>query len=142
MTETDSPVTHLDTDKAWDLLAGQRLGRLGVRDNQGVDIFPVNYAVDGETIVFRTAAGSKLTSLQAHSEVTFEVDSWDAAAGYSVVARGQAVEVTEAADIARLEALRLRPWIPTVKTTFVCIRVDRISARKFVFGPDPIEKYR
>jgi len=142
MTNIDSPVTYLDTDKAWDILASQRLGRLGVQSDVGVDIFPVNYAVDGESIVFRTAEGAKLTSLCSNSLVTFETDSWNEIAGYSVVAKGHAAPVTDEAEIAQVEALGLRPWVPTVKTTFVRIYVTSISGRKFSFGQDPIEKYR
>jgi hypothetical protein len=41
-----------------------------------------------------------------------------------------------------VEALPLRPWVPTIKTVFVRITPDRISARKFAFGPDPIAQYR
>ena len=142
MTDIDSPVTILDTDKAWDLLAGQRLGRLAVRSDVGLDIFPVNYAVDGESLVFRTAEGTKLSSLTAYSLVTFEIDSWTEEVGYSVILKGHAAPITDPAEIARAESLKLKPWVPTVKTTFVRIAVSEISARKFSFGLDPIEKYR
>ena len=142
MTDIDSPVTILDTDKAWDLLAGQRLGRLGVQTGTGVDIFPINYAVDGESLVFRTADGTKLSGVTAHSEVTFEIDSWTEDVGYSVIARGRAFPITVPEEIAQVEALKLRPWVPTVKTTFVRIFIDTISAWRFDFGLDPIEKYR
>ena len=142
MTDIDSPVTILDTDKAWDLLAGQRLGRLAVRSDAGLDIFPVNYAVDGESLVFRTAEGTKLASLTAYSLVTFEIDSWTEEVGYSVILKGRATPITDPAEITRAEALKLKPWVPTVKTTFVRIVASQISARKFSFGLDPIEKYR
>ena len=142
MTENDSPVTYLDADKAWDLLAGQRLGRLAVKSDVGLDVFPVNYAVDGESIVFRTAEGTKLASLTAYSLVTFEIDSWDEETGYSVIAKGHASPITAEDEIAQAEALKLRPWVPTVKTIFVRITISEISARKFSFGLDPIEKYR
>ena len=142
MTDIDSPVTILNEDKAWDLLAGQRLGRLAVRSDVGLDIFPVNYVVDGESLVFRTAEGTKLASLIANSLVTFEIDSWTEEVGYSVIVKGPATPITNPAEIARAEALRLKPWVPTVKTIFVRISISEISARKFNFGLDPIEKYR
>jgi len=142
MTENDSPAIQLDTDKAWDLLAGQRLGRLAVKSDVGLDIFPINYAVDGESIVFRTAEGTKLSSLVSYSLVTFEIDSWDEVTGYSVVLKGHASPITDEQEIIQAEALKLRPWVPTVKTIFVRIFVSEISARKFSFGQDPIAKYR
>ncbi|MDR0285824.1 MAG: pyridoxamine 5'-phosphate oxidase family protein [Propionibacteriaceae bacterium] len=142
MTELASPVTYLDTDKAWDLLASGQLGRLAVQADVGVDIFPVNYAIDGECIIFRTAEGAKLSDLMAFGLATFEVDMWDEQCGYSVIAKGPATPVRAVEEIAEVEALHLRPWVPTVKTVFVRICVTSISARKFEFGPDPIEKYR
>jgi len=142
MTDNDSPAISLDTNKAWDLLAGQRLGRLAVKSDVGLDIFPINYAVDGETLVFRTAEGTKLSSLISYSLVCFEIDSWTEEVGYSVIIKGHAAPITDPAEIARAEALRLKPWVPTVKTIFVRIYVSEISARKFSFGLDPIEKYR
>jgi len=142
MTDHDSPVTTLSTDKAWDLLAGQRLGRLGVQTDTGVDIFPVNYAVDGESLVFRTADGTKLSGVTTHCDVTFEIDSWGEENGYSVIVRGRAFPIDSPDEINQVEALKLRPWVPTVKTHFVRILVDSLSARKFDFGLDPIEKYR
>lgn len=140
--QTDSPIVILDEAKAWDLLAGQQLGRLAVQSDLGIDVFPVNFTVDGESIIFRTADGAKLTDLHSHPKVSFEVDAWSEHSGFSVVAKGNAEPVTNLVDIARIEALRLKPWVPTVKTTFVRIFVTEISARKFIFGPDPIAKYR
>jgi len=142
MTDIDSPVTALGNDKAWDLLAGQKLGRLAVHSDAGLDIFPINYAVDGESIVFRTAEGTKLTALTQNSFVTFEIDYWAEEAGYSVIAKGHAAPITSQDEINQAEALGLKPWVPTVKTTFVRITVTSLSARKFDFGQDPIDKYR
>jgi len=134
---TISAITILDEAKAWDLLAGQQLGRLVVAADDRVDIFPVNYVVDGETIVFRTADGAKLAGLTRQTQVTFEIDWWNEQSGYSVVARGSAGVIDEPAAIRRAEALPLKPWIPTVKTHFVRITVDQISARSFRFGAEP-----
>ncbi|MCL1907350.1 MAG: pyridoxamine 5'-phosphate oxidase family protein [Propionibacteriaceae bacterium] len=142
MTENDSPVTFLDTDKAWDLLAGERLGRLAVLTDSGVDIFPINYVVQGESLVFRTAEGTKLSAVTAHSEVTFEIDQWSRDSGYSVVARGRAIPISDPEEITQVEALGLRPWVPTYKTIFVRIIIHELTARKFDFGLDPIDKYR
>ncbi|MDR1807076.1 MAG: pyridoxamine 5'-phosphate oxidase family protein [Propionibacteriaceae bacterium] len=142
MADTVSPVTILSDVRAWDLLAGQQVGRLVVIAGSEPEIFPVNYAVDGESIVIRTAEGTKLDGLLQHGRVTFEADTWDVDHGYSVILHGEAAPITDPAELARAEALRLKPWVPTVKTVFVRIEPDRISARKFTFGPDPIEKYR
>jgi nitroimidazol reductase NimA-like FMN-containing flavoprotein (pyridoxamine 5'-phosphate oxidase superfamily) len=132
----------LSTARAWDLLAGQQLGRIVIVVDGAAEIFPVNYVVDGESVVIRTAEGTKLDGLLSNNHVAFETDTWDVDHGYSVVLRGVAAPITDPAELARAEALRLRPWIPTVKTVFVRIEAESLSARKFAFGPDPIEKYR
>jgi len=142
MAEQASPVTILGPARAWDILAGQQIGRIVVVIDGQAEIFPVNYVTDGETLVIRTAEGTKLSALLRNHRVAFEVDTWDVDHGYSVVLHGPAAPITDPAELARAEALRLRPWIPTVKTVFVRIDGEQISARKFTFGPDPIEKYR
>ncbi|MDR0488903.1 MAG: pyridoxamine 5'-phosphate oxidase family protein [Propionibacteriaceae bacterium] len=142
MTDNDSPVMFLETAKGWDLLAGERLGRLAVLADAGIEIFPINYVVQGETLVFRTADGTKLSALTNHAEVTFEIDQWDEMTGHSVVVRGVAAPITDEEEITQVEHLGLKPWVPTVKTTFVRIDVTELSARKFFFGLDPIDKYR
>ncbi|MDR1450686.1 MAG: pyridoxamine 5'-phosphate oxidase family protein [Propionibacteriaceae bacterium] len=137
-----SPVTVLSSARSWDLLASQRLGRVFFPVDGRPEIFPVNYIVDGETLVFRTAEGTKLDSASRSQQVAFEVDTWDIEHGYSVVARGTATPITDPAEIAHVETLKLKPWVPTAKTTFVRIAVSDITGRRFAFGPDPIGKYR
>jgi nitroimidazol reductase NimA-like FMN-containing flavoprotein (pyridoxamine 5'-phosphate oxidase superfamily) len=42
------------------LLATEEVGRLGVVVAGRPEIFPVNYVVDGDEVMFRTDAGTKL----------------------------------------------------------------------------------
>ena len=142
MADTENPITVLSEARAWDLLAGQQVGRLATALDRMPEIFPVNFAVDGESIVFRTAEGSKLVEVVLNEQVAFEVDGWDDNGGWSVVARGAAEVILDAQGLLRAEALPLRPWTPTVKSNFVRIVVDSISGRSFVFGPDPVARYR
>ena len=71
------------------------MGRIAFDFEGKVEIFPVNYGMDGGIIVFRTSVGTKLHAA-TNTAVTFEVDSWDAetGVGWSVVAKGRAEEVT------------------------------------------------
>ena len=45
---------HLPQRECWDLLASTPVGRIGVLVDSAPEIYPVNHAVDGQTIVFRT----------------------------------------------------------------------------------------
>jgi len=91
------------------LLEGERIGRLGVVVGGRPEIFPVNYGLDGDGIVFRTNPGRKVLGLS--NEVVFEVDHIDpdCRSGWSVVVHGRAE------DISRFDSPRLReradvPW--------------------------------
>lgn len=79
---------------------------------------PVNYAVNGQTLVFRTARGSKLAGgVMSNAAVVFEVDAIDdgAEVGRSVVLHGGVADVLPAEAEPMIEQLGLRPWLDTVK---------------------------
>lgn len=135
MTENNSPINETLEETAWGYLASEEVGRVAVVDEDGTpSIYPVNYAVDGESVVFRSAAGSKLSSIVENDHVAFEVDGWNDTDGWSVILRGTAEIVSDADELARCDKLPLLPWIGTVKSTFVRISptVD-ISGRTFKF---------
>jgi nitroimidazol reductase NimA-like FMN-containing flavoprotein (pyridoxamine 5'-phosphate oxidase superfamily) len=79
----------------WDLLETQQIGRVAVWYGGQVEIFPVNYGLDADGILFRTNAGRKMTGASS-GEVAFEVDEIDPRrkTGWSVVIHGQAREIT------------------------------------------------
>ena len=63
--------------ECWLLLGQSEVGRLAVAIRNRPDIFPVNYAVDGESIVINTAPGTKLAAAVLGRSVAFEVDLID-----------------------------------------------------------------
>jgi len=141
MAESTNPVVELGEDRSWAVLSGCKLGRLVTAVDRHAEIFPINFITDGRSIVFRTAEGSKLFTVTINGRVAFEVDGWDGTGGWSVIARGPAAEVRDSAEVARLESLPLRPWVPTVKTHWVRIVPDQITGRQFTFGPEPEAAY-
>lgn len=137
MSLTSSPITVLNDDECWELLATQRVGRLVTSVGEVIEIVPINFVVDERAILFRTAPGTKLSELTVNSSVVFEVDSFDAAGGWSVVLRGEARALDTEDEIAAAEALPLRPFVPTVKRVFVRIGGGTVTGRSFIFGPEP-----
>ena len=126
------------TDKqCWNLLGRQQLGRLVTNVDRALDIFPVNYVVDDRSIVFRTAEGTKLVELTVNDEVLFEVDDHTDTDAWSVILRGRAHPLDRSADVERADGLGLRPWIPTLKYTFVRVEPTVVSGRAFQRGPEP-----
>jgi hypothetical protein len=129
---TGGEITVLDTQTCWQLLAGEEVGRLAVSVQQHPDIFPVNYVVDSQTIVFRTAEGTKLFALFVDSAVAFEVDSYDAESGtaWSVVIKGRAAEIPMQ-DLLDDLAFPLFPWTATPKPRFVRVVPAEVTGRRF-----------
>lgn len=126
---------NLSVSECVDLLGENSLGRLAFVGKVGVMplIIPVNYVVDGDTLVFRSDPGSKLTAAILGAPVAFEVDGgFDDRnqTGWSVVVHGHARSVTDPADVARLEQLALVPWAPGVKSHFIRIEAGVISGRR------------
>jgi uncharacterized protein len=115
------------------LLGSVPLGRIGFMAGGEVVILPVNFLVDGQDVVFRTAAGSKLSALEIGHYVGFEADSYDAASeqGWSVVVNGLAEVVGSDAEAARLDALGLSSWGGGAEgRVWVRIRPTTVSGRR------------
>lgn len=140
MDDQDAAVAVLGEAECLARLASQELGRLVTHAAGVLDIFPVNYALDGADIVFRTAEGSKLFELTVNDAVVFEVDDHTDTEAWSVVVRGSAHRVDSAAAVAAADELGLRPWIPTLKYNYVRIVPSAVTGRAFHRAPEP-ERY-
>ena len=127
---------ELTKGECFELLAREQLGRVAVVDDRGPIVLPVNFVLDRHMVVFRTDEGTKLDAAIRGSRVAFEIDGTDAAAhtGWSVMVRGEAVEVTDPAELARLSRLPLSPWAPGAKTRYVRILPAVLTGRRILPG--------
>ncbi|WP_141931772.1 pyridoxamine 5'-phosphate oxidase family protein [Microbacterium sp. SLBN-146] len=137
MAETTEPVAYLAAEECWERLRSQELGRLVTRVGDVLDIFPVNYVVDGEGVLFRTAQGSKLFELTVNDDVLFEVDEYTDENAWSVVVRGHARVLDTSEEVERADGMGLTPWIPTLKYTYVHVDAASVTGRAFARGPEP-----
>lgn len=138
--DNESPVTIIPEESCWGYLASQEVGRLGVSSHDVPEIFPLNYYVDGESVIFRSAEGSKMDQLAVNNNVVLEVDGWTDDGGWSVMVKGTAERITDPEELARARKAPLLPWIGTAKTIFVrVLPTIGISGRHFVFGPEPAQ---
>jgi uncharacterized protein len=137
-------IQTLTDSECRNLLAQSTFGRLGVLVDGYPLIFPVNYALDGETIAFRTATGTKFEAARQHN-VSFEVDQLEPGrrAAWSVLVLGTA-SVLDADDdvVHRLEGLAVTPFAPGEKPLWIRIVAARMSGRRIVtddigFALDP-----
>ena len=137
----DSTMHQIPAEECYELLGTQEIGRLGVVAEHYPLIFPVNYALDGTTLIVRTHSGTILRAAE-HANVTFEIDEIDRRArrGWSVLVRGQAEEVGEshrAELVARTHEAGVEPWAPGEKGHWLRIIPHEISGRRIVPGELP-----
>lgn len=134
----------INTDEGFSLLArgGQHVGRLIVTVGGEPVIFPLNFAVDGEAIVFRTQTGTKLTGI-TRSLATFEVDDIDASGqGWAVAFEGLAQEVLDADPESmreRIAAIDIETWPGGDRPHVVRIRPYRVYGTAWSAVPAPAE---
>jgi nitroimidazol reductase NimA-like FMN-containing flavoprotein (pyridoxamine 5'-phosphate oxidase superfamily) len=137
--DSRSWVEVLDRSLCLELLRGDEIGRLAVLSGVGPVIFPVNYAMDGDAVVFRTDSGSKL-DLGPRAPACFEIDGLDreTRTGWSVVVVGRLEEATpyDGAVLERLQQLPINPWAGGHKEHWVRLVPSRITGRR-VSGTAP-----
>ena len=122
----------LPLDDCLRLLGSVPVGRIGFGADGEVIILPVNHVVDGQTVAFRTAAGSKLSAADGQTQVVFEADDYDAGrrAGWSVVINGHAEVIYEEAEIEALNRRGLDSWADGADRPFwIRIRPESVSGR-------------
>ena len=111
--DTRTRLEIIDRDECLSLLRADVVGRLGLLSHGVPMVVPVNYAMDDEAVVFRTATGSKLAAA-GRAEACFEIDGFDrpARTGWSVLVTGRLEEVTssQSALLERLRTLGVAPW--------------------------------
>lgn len=125
---------ELDTDECWKLLASRPVGRVGVNVDHYPVVIPVNFALDGDSLVFRSGTGDKLNRIHG-SKVSFEVDEIDPVhhTGWSVLVKGVAHGLNVGADqdlAERAEAAGAKPWAPGDREYLVRIVPDEITGRR------------
>src|ERR1700686_2065360 len=108
-------VEVLGRDECLTRMASQRLGRFGVVVDGTPLVLPMQFAMDGETVVVQTNQGAKVFHAPLTS-VTFEVDhvDWEKGVGWSVLVQGLGEDISGAID-ERSElrrSLAIHSWAP------------------------------
>lgn len=130
MTETRERAFHeMPEAECWEMVRSHVVGRLAVATDDGGApvIAPVNYVVDGTSVVFRSAVGLKLAMLHGRP-VSFEVDHIDvtSATGWSVLLRGRAHELTHW----EADHLDIETWAPGDRRHFVRVVPEAVTGRR------------
>lgn len=133
--DTKWRIEELDVEQCRHLLRTHELGRLAVRRDETVDIFPINYLVYHDHLYFRSAPGSKLMDLTANPHVAFEIDGRSGRRVWSVVIHGLATRLSSDEEIESSGILSLQTAHPSDKFNYVAIQTDTISGREFLSTP-------
>jgi len=118
-------VGELSLSACREKLESRTMGRLGVNVDALPVVLPVNYAVDGDSIVIRTVPGTKLTAAMSEAVVAFEIDDYDPefAMGWSVLVQGRSREITQKDRLDSVRSLPL-PHVTVGGATDRFIEVD------------------
>ena len=116
----------IDSDECLRLVRGRQVGRLGIVVGGEPLILPLNYAVVDDSIVFRSAPGSKL-DVGPRAPACFEVDDFDETmrVGWSVLIAGRLEEVDE--DGLSVE---VTPWAPGERDHWMRLFPRRVTGRR------------
>ncbi|MEU9044792.1 MULTISPECIES: pyridoxamine 5'-phosphate oxidase family protein [unclassified Kitasatospora] len=123
---------RLTAEACWERLGTHGIGRIALPVHPGPGVFPVNYLVDGDTVVYRTdPAGA--AAAEPGGEVSFQVDHIDEHRrdGWSVLIVGTAEHVTDPAAIRRLaEQPGAAPWAGGVRPLWIRVSPAEVSGRR------------
>ncbi|MET8703509.1 pyridoxamine 5'-phosphate oxidase family protein [Kitasatospora sp. NPDC004723] len=126
------PLRHLTEPECWDLIGTHGLGRVGLPVSPGPAVYPVNYAVDHRTIVYRTSPRGSAAPSDG-SRVSFQIDHIDdrLCEGWSVLILGESHHVEDPDDTASLSRLPgSTPWAGGSRPLWVRILPDEVTGRR------------
>ncbi|MET7339651.1 pyridoxamine 5'-phosphate oxidase family protein [Nonomuraea sp. NPDC005650] len=126
----------LSREECLGLLSTAPIGRIVFTDHALPAVQPVNFQLNGHSIVIRTAIGSKLAAATRHAVVAFEADQFDPElrTGWSVTTVGRARAVTDPDEINRLTALPLTAWAPGSRDHYIVVDAEQVSGRRIIGG--------
>ena len=128
----------LPEDECRALLASHRIGRVSVTSEALPVIAPVNYLVDGSSIIFRTRRDGMLARACDDTVIAFEIDDLapDGSAGWSVNVVGIASLL---ASSEQLRALRLGlvSAAGDDRDQFVRLRIGLVRGRRIAPLEEP-----
>ena len=97
--QREDELDEIAESECLEILEQHSLGRIAIVVDGQPQIFPVNYAMSGRIVAFRTGSGTKLSHAPG-TKVCFEIDEYDSAAGagWSVMVQGLAIDATDSFD--------------------------------------------
>jgi nitroimidazol reductase NimA-like FMN-containing flavoprotein (pyridoxamine 5'-phosphate oxidase superfamily) len=123
----------LTLEECLDLMNGGVIGRVALATPVGPRIIPINYAMDGTDVIFRTAPYSELGTYGWNNQIAFEVDHLDYEhhQGWSVVATGRMTVVDDPDEVDRIRhAWNPRPWVGGSRNMYLRLAWSSLTGRR------------
>jgi len=115
------------------LLTAHDVGRVAMIVDGRPVIYPVNYVVDENSIVFRT--NWPILAQASLALLAFQIDSVDVGrqSGWSLMVQGMGHDITDALDSAseHLQAVPVSPWVPGPQPRLLRLVPWTISGHRF-----------
>ncbi|KQX76539.1 pyridoxamine 5'-phosphate oxidase family protein [Aeromicrobium sp. Root472D3] len=131
--EHRTTIREIAHQECLELLTTTTVGRVAFVGPDGVELVPVNFALIGGVVYFRTLPDGFLAQLARRTRVAFGVDHHDDTYrdGWNVTVKGTASQVEDRATINLvLGHGRLRPWAGGVRPMVVRVEIDSIAGRR------------
>ena len=130
----------MSEDLCWRHAGKRVVGRVGFDLGHGPRIHPVNYRLDGRTVVLRTTDDSELARFvdlfAEGAMIAFEVDEIDYEwhTGWSVLIEARAEVVDDPAELHRLHGVWPRPWASGDRNRMIRLTPIAVTGRRIGAG--------
>jgi transcriptional regulator with XRE-family HTH domain len=123
---------QLTSGECRNLIAPGGIGRFLFMADRGPVAVPVNYAMHGADVVFRTDDTTAAAGGAGQEKVSFDVDHFDEALseGWSVLVSGAATILTRPEDLRAAESLQIEPWAGGDRNTYIRLTAAEITGRR------------
>jgi nitroimidazol reductase NimA-like FMN-containing flavoprotein (pyridoxamine 5'-phosphate oxidase superfamily) len=126
-------IVELTAEECLSLLRTKVVGRIGLATDAGVRIFPVNYTVSEDRIVFRTLPYGAIATSAHGAHVAFEVDELDdeLRIGWSVLAVGLCHRVDDPSAVGAIRSEGdVDAWAGGTRTLYFTVRWTELTGRQ------------
>ncbi|TDD61478.1 pyridoxamine 5'-phosphate oxidase family protein [Kribbella antibiotica] len=129
----------LDESDSLKLMQTVPIGRLVFTEGGLPTVRPVNFIVDGETVVFCTADGDKYRAAERGDIVAFEIDDIDAVSqtGWTVTVVGRLSRLTNSEISEVSPALPPHSLMPGWRPHFIRLTIESLRGRRVTAWPQP-----
>ncbi|KAA1425199.1 pyridoxamine 5'-phosphate oxidase family protein [Mumia zhuanghuii] len=130
-------LTALSEPECWSLMATQEVGRIGFVAEGYPQIFPVNFQVHEQRVLFRTTPYGAVARAVTGTPIAFEVDTIDGSTqtGWSVLLTGTGQHETDPKVLADLWGPdRATPWADGSRVLWIGLTPLAVSGRRIAWS--------